>query len=73
MDHQNRADTQTFLKKHPELEAKSRLHLFSDFGAEVGNEVIDPYYGDLNDFQDVIVQCERYSLELLSHLSQRNE
>jgi hypothetical protein len=72
MDRENCADTLEFLGKHPELMEKSRVQLFSDFGSEAGSEVIDPYYGDLNDFQDVLIQCERYAIELLSQLSNKN-
>lgn len=46
-----------------------RVNLFSDFGEERGREVADPYYGDLEDFQRVLEQCEKYSEELLVHLS----
>lgn len=71
MDENNKHDTQTFLQKHPHLLNRTRLHLFSDFGGETGVEVIDPYYGDLEDFQSVLLQCERYSRELLGRLRQR--
>lgn len=73
MDNSIKYDTHAFLRKHPELKHKARLHLFSDFGPEAGNEVADPYYGDLEDFETVLVQCERYAMELYSELFNRDK
>ncbi len=44
------------------------VHLFSDFGGDVGMEVPDPYYGDISDFENVLIQCERYADELISFI-----
>lgn len=50
-----------------------RVDLFSDFGEECGREIDDPYYGDDEDFERVLEQCEKYSIELLEHLLQSCE
>ncbi len=71
MDNENRTDTQALLQNNPELLRKCQLYLFSDFGPDAGSEVADPYYGNLKDFQEVLVQCERYSQELISHLDNK--
>lgn len=70
MDRDNVQDTERFLSKHPHLQDRARVHLFSDFCPQTGgNEVIDPYYGDLSDFEAVIEQCQVYSDDLITHLN----
>lgn len=72
MDRDNVQDTEYFLAKHPHLQDRSRVHLFSDFNSQsAGSEVIDPYYGDLDDFEAVLEQCHFYSDDLIAHLNKQ--
>lgn len=63
MDNSNIANVKKMIKS-----ANCSVHLFSDFGLEKGTEVLDPYYGELQDFEEVLKQCERYSDEFIEYL-----
>lgn len=66
MDQSNKQNVQKLIGS-PDTDS-IRVHLFSDFGPDNGKEVDDPYYGELEDFERVLEQCEKYSDELLRYL-----
>ena len=67
MDQSNKQNVHRIIENSRDSESVS-VHLFSDFGEEIGTEVPDPYYGDVEDFEKVLIQCEKYSDELLQHI-----
>lgn len=68
MDHSNKQNVLEMLENASELSEQVSVHLFSDFGGEIGTEIPDPYYGEMADFENVLVQCERYSEDLLNYI-----
>ncbi len=49
---------------------RTKIHLIRDYDAELhrGKDVPDPYYGEMNGFEDVFQILERCSQNLLNHL-----
>lgn len=64
MDESNKQSVKKMINSSTAIEIK----LFSDFGDDIGTEIIDPYYGEFEDFEKVLIQCERYSEELLNYV-----
>src|SRR5689334_22053490 len=67
MDRANLADLE--IRRTPDSTA--RLSLFMDFapsGLQAGGEVPDPYYGGVEDFEQVLDLCERAARGLLQRL-----
>lgn len=66
MDRSNVQNVHKIIHQHSNT--KCSVHLFSDFGPEKGAEVPDPYYGGIEDFERVLIQCEKYSDDLINFL-----
>lgn len=57
------------LDNHRPADGRAELKLFMDFAPEAGvQEVPDPYYGGIEDFERAIDLIERGTLGLISHI-----
>ncbi|MCJ1241491.1 hypothetical protein MMC14_009496 [Varicellaria rhodocarpa] len=75
MDRQNLSDLQHMLRraaKNNQGEQPGEVLLFGDYGGEMGEEVIDPYYGANDGFEVVYQQMVRFTQGFLKEM-QDNE
>jgi protein-tyrosine-phosphatase len=70
MDKNNRSDLMTLAAKDQTL---PHIHLLREFdsGLECGKDVPDPWFGDLEDFENVFQISERCCEKLLAHILQQ--
>ncbi|KAI9810166.1 MAG: hypothetical protein M1826_003698 [Phylliscum demangeonii] len=76
MDRHNLRDVRKVQQRMNKEDAKdapgaAKVMLFGDFGGTPGEEVLDPYYGDMDGFSDAYDQFVRFTRGFLEYVSHR--
>jgi protein-tyrosine phosphatase len=66
MDQNNFQDIKALQGKNPS--GKAKVFMFRDFDPDGKGDVPDPYYGTMDDFEEVYKMCERTSEPLLEFI-----